>query len=74
MLATVANSATHDAMATAHGARGALPTALADGFGDAFLVGAGIAVVAVVVAALTIRGSADRPEPRAEPRSGAEPA
>ena len=58
VLATVANSTTNDVMATAHGARSALPVALTDGFGDAFLVGAGIALVAVVVAALTIRGSA----------------
>ena len=58
VLATVANSTTNDVMATAHGARSALPVALTDGFGDAFLVGAGIALVAVVVAAFTIRGSA----------------
>jgi EmrB/QacA subfamily drug resistance transporter len=62
VLATVANSTTHSAMATAHGARSALPTALTDGFGDAFLVGAGIALAAVVVAALTIRGEAARPQ------------
>jgi EmrB/QacA subfamily drug resistance transporter len=62
VLATVANSTTHSAMAAAHGARSALPTALTDGFGDAFLVGAGIALAAVVVAALTIRGEAARPQ------------
>jgi EmrB/QacA subfamily drug resistance transporter len=65
VLATVANSATTSAMQSAHGARSALPQALTDGFGDAFMVGAGIALAAVVVAALTIRGAAARPQ-RAE--------
>jgi EmrB/QacA subfamily drug resistance transporter len=65
VLATVANSATDSAMQSAHGARSALPQALTDGFGDAFMVGAGIALAAVVVAALTIKGAAARPE-RAE--------
>jgi EmrB/QacA subfamily drug resistance transporter len=62
VLATVANSATNSAMTAAHGARAELPQALTNGFGDAFLVGAGIAVAAVVVAALTIKGSGARPE------------
>jgi hypothetical protein len=65
VLATVANSATSSAMQSAHGARAALPQALTDGFGDAFMVGAGIALAAVVVAVLTIRGAAARPQ-RAE--------
>jgi EmrB/QacA subfamily drug resistance transporter len=56
VLATVANSATNADMTAAHGARAALPAALTDGFGDAFLVGAGIALVGVLVAALTIKG------------------
>jgi hypothetical protein len=44
-----------------------LPAALTDGFGQAFLVGAGIAVVGVLVAALTIRGGAQaEPEPATE--------
>src|SRR5204862_413673 len=51
VLATVANSATDSAMQSAHGARSALPQALTGGFGDAFMVGAGIALAAVVVAA-----------------------
>jgi EmrB/QacA subfamily drug resistance transporter len=62
VLATVANSATNSAMTAAHGARAELPQALTNGFSDAFLVGAGIAVAAVVVAALTIKGSGARPE------------
>ena len=76
VLATVANSATRDALTSAHGARSALPAALTDGFQDAFLVGAGIAVAGVVVAALTIRGSADRPErePAGHAQQAAEPA
>src|SRR5215218_2636025 len=65
VLATVANSATDSAMESAHGARSALPQALTDGFGDAFMVGAGIALAAVIVAALTIKGAAARPQ-RAE--------
>jgi EmrB/QacA subfamily drug resistance transporter len=62
VLATVANSATNSDMTAAHGARAELPQALTNGFSDAFLVGAGIAVAAVVVAALTIKGSGARPE------------
>jgi len=62
VLATVANSATNSAMSAAHGARSDLPQALTTGFSDAFLVGAGIAVAAVLVAALTIKGSGARPE------------
>jgi EmrB/QacA subfamily drug resistance transporter len=62
VLATVANSATNSAMSAAHGARSELPQALTNGFSDAFLVGAGIAVVAVVVAALTIKGRGAQPE------------
>jgi predicted MFS family arabinose efflux permease len=71
VLATVANSATNSAMSSAHGARSELPQALTNGFSDAFLVGAGIAVAAVVVAALTIKGSGVRPEQEHEP--GREP-
>jgi EmrB/QacA subfamily drug resistance transporter len=62
VLATVANSTTNSAMQAAHGARSALPTALTDGFSDAFLVGAGIALAGVIVAALTIRGETVQPE------------
>jgi hypothetical protein len=66
VLATVANSATTSAMQAAHGARSALPQALTDGFGDAFLVGAGIAVAAVIVAALTIKSAATQPQQQGE--------
>jgi EmrB/QacA subfamily drug resistance transporter len=66
VLATVANSTTTSAMQAAHGARSALPQALTDGFGDAFLVGAGIALAAVIVAALTIKGAAAQPQQQGE--------
>jgi EmrB/QacA subfamily drug resistance transporter len=67
VLATVANSTTNADMAAAHGARAALPSALTDGFGDAFLVGAFIALAGVVVAALTIKG-----KPQAQPEQAQE--
>jgi ABC-type Fe3+ transport system permease subunit len=64
---TVANSTTNADMTAAHGAHAALPAALTDGFGQAFLVGAGIAVVGLLVAALTIRGGTQaEPEPAPE--------
>ena len=67
VLVTVANSTTNADMTAAHGAHAALPAALTDGFGQAFLVGAGIAVVGVLVAALTIRGGTQaEPEPARE--------
>jgi len=71
VLATVANSTTNADMSAAHGARAALPHALTDGFGDAFLVGAGIALAAVLVAALTIKGTGGvrEPETAAEPEA-----
>jgi EmrB/QacA subfamily drug resistance transporter len=72
VLATVANSTTDADMSAAHGARAALPHALTDGFGDAFLVGAGIALAAVLVAALTIKGAGAQPERESEARAQAE--
>jgi EmrB/QacA subfamily drug resistance transporter len=71
VLATVANSTTNADMSAADGARAALPHALTDGFGDAFLVGAGIAVAAVLVAAVTIKGTGGEREPEtaAEPEA-----
>jgi EmrB/QacA subfamily drug resistance transporter len=66
VLVTVANSTTDAAMTAAHGARSALPQALTDGFADAFLVGAGIAAVGVVVALLTIKGA--NPQPSGDAR------
>jgi EmrB/QacA subfamily drug resistance transporter len=76
VLATVANSTTDSAMSAAHGARSALPQALTDGFSDAFLVGAGIAVAAVLVAALTIKGASTQPQqaPESEAELAPEPA
>ena len=77
VLVTVANSTTNADMTAAHGAQAALPAALTDGFGQAFLVGAGIAVVGVLVAALTIRGGTQaepEPAPEAEGELAAGPA
>jgi EmrB/QacA subfamily drug resistance transporter len=66
VLATVANSTTNSDMAAAHGAKAALPAALTDGFGAAFLVGAFIALAGVVVAALTIKGRPQQADPEQE--------
>ena len=55
VLATVATSATNDAMEQARGARAALPGALTDGFSAAFLVGAGFAVLGILAAVTLIR-------------------
>ena len=50
ILATIANSRTEDVMATAGGDPQALPTALTEGFQDAFMVGAGFAIVGALLA------------------------
>jgi predicted MFS family arabinose efflux permease len=60
ILAAVANAATDNAMTAAHGARSALPAALTDGFQNAFLVGAGFAVLGALAAWLLIRTSDSR--------------
>ncbi len=57
VLATIADSRTSSAITTAHGAPSAFKHALTLGFHSAFLTGAGIAMLGVVVAALGIRGS-----------------
>jgi EmrB/QacA subfamily drug resistance transporter len=49
ILSSVATSTTSHLVAAAHGAHSALPGALVGGFHDAFLVGAGFAVAAVVI-------------------------
>jgi EmrB/QacA subfamily drug resistance transporter len=49
VLATIANSRTDDAMAAAGGDPAALPAALTDGFQAAFIVGAGFAVLGLIL-------------------------
>jgi sugar phosphate permease len=61
VLSTVATSRTGAAMAAADGAHSALPGALVEGFQSAFLVGAGIAVAAVVLALVLLRGRPSAP-------------
>jgi hypothetical protein len=56
VLATIANSRTTSEMKAAHGAPSALHHALTLGFHAAFLTGAGIALLGMVVAAVLIRG------------------
>jgi EmrB/QacA subfamily drug resistance transporter len=56
VLSTIATSRIDSLMATAHGARGALPNALTEGFQSAFLAGAGFALLGVLAAAVLIRG------------------
>src|SRR5579859_5311793 len=56
VLATIANSRTTTAMKAAHGAPSALRHALTLGFHSAFLTGAGIALLGLVVAAVLVRG------------------
>jgi MFS family permease len=60
ILAAVANSRTDSVMATAHGARSQLPTALTEGFQSAFLVGAGFALAGALLALVLIRRSDSR--------------
>ncbi len=60
ILAAVANSRTDSVMASAHGARSQLPTALTEGFQSAFMVGAGFALVGALLAFVLIRRSDSR--------------
>ena len=60
ILATIANGTTGDAVEAADGAPGAIPAALTAGFQDAFLAGAGIAVLGIVAALVLIRGTDSR--------------
>jgi hypothetical protein len=57
VLATVATSRTDSLLRAAHGAHAALPGALTDGFSRAFLVGAGFAVLGIVLALLFVQSS-----------------
>ena len=60
ILATIANSRTEHVLAQAGGDRQALPTALTEGFQDAFLVGAGFAIVGALLAAVLISSKDSR--------------
>jgi MFS family permease len=55
VLATIANSRTDDLMASARGNPAELPHALTEGFQSAFLTGAGIALLGLVLAMVLIR-------------------
>ncbi len=60
ILSAVATATTSDAMAAAGGARSALPAALTEGFRDAFLAGAGFALLGALLAAFMISGRDSR--------------
>jgi EmrB/QacA subfamily drug resistance transporter len=60
LLATIANSRTDDVMAAAGGDPAALPGALTDGFQAAFLAGAGIAALGIVLTLVLIRSGDSR--------------
>jgi EmrB/QacA subfamily drug resistance transporter len=60
VLATIANSRTDDLMASAGGARSELTNALNEGFQAAFLGGAGIAALGLILTLVLIRGRDSR--------------
>jgi len=79
VLATIANSRTDDLVESAGGNPSTLPNALNEGFQSAFLGGAGIATLGLVLTLVLIRGRdsrahvelggrADAPEPADEPK------
>jgi EmrB/QacA subfamily drug resistance transporter len=72
ILATIANSRTEDVMAQAGGDPQALPTALTEGFQNAFLVGAGFALVGAVLAFVLISSRASREHAEAARRGDVE--
>ena len=55
VLGSIASSRTSDLIASANGAKAAVPTALTEGFQTAFMVGAGFAIIAIVTTLLLIR-------------------
>ena len=66
MLATVANARSDEVLAT-DGAAAALPNALTEGFQAAFLGGAVIAALGLVLTLVLIRAKADRTHHALEP-------
>jgi MFS family permease len=69
ILASVATSRTESVMADAGGAPSALKEALTEGFQSAFMVGAGFAVLAAILASVLISSRASRAHAEA-PRAG----
>jgi len=72
ILATIANSRTEDVMATAGGDPQALPTALTEGFQNAFIVGAGFAIVGALLAMVLISNKDSREHAEAARRGDVE--
>ncbi|MDQ6750339.1 MAG: MFS transporter [Actinomycetota bacterium] len=72
ILATVANSRTDDVLRAAHGAPAAVKGALTKGFQSAFLTGAGLAVLGIILALTLIRSSDSRAHAAAESEAVAE--
>ncbi|MEJ7797585.1 MAG: MFS transporter [Solirubrobacteraceae bacterium] len=60
VLATIANSTTQGLVGSAQGNPAAVPEALTEGFHDAFLAGAGFAILGILAAILMIRSSDSR--------------
>ena len=67
VLATIANTTTLDLIDDAQGAPAAIPGALTEGFNDAFLAGAGFAVIGIIAAMILIRGADSRATVGADP-------
>jgi EmrB/QacA subfamily drug resistance transporter len=67
VLATIANTTTLDLIDDARGAPAAIPGALTEGFNDAFLAGAGFAVLGIIAALVLIRGADSRATVGADP-------
>ena len=67
VLATIANTTTLDLIDDARGAPAAIPGALTEGFNDAFLAGAGFAVLGILCAMFLIRSSDSKALVGAEP-------
>jgi predicted MFS family arabinose efflux permease len=69
ILSTVAASRTNQLLSAAQGAHAALPDALTSGFSHAFAVGAGFALLGVVLALVFVAGHVRLPEPEPAPDS-----
>jgi MFS family permease len=67
VLATIANTTTLDLVEASHGNPAALPGALTEGFQDAFLAGAGFALLGILAALVLIRSSDSRALVGADP-------
>jgi Na+/melibiose symporter-like transporter len=72
VLATIANSRTDDVLASAGGDKQALPTALTEGFQNAFTVGAGFAIVGALLALVLISNKDSREHAEAARRGEVE--